>query len=158
GLARRVEGDSTLTETGAILGTPGYMAPEQAAGRKELVTVAADVYGLGAILYALLTGQAPFQGGTALDVLTRVRQQEPEPPSGRNAQVDRDLEAVCLKGLEKEPGARYGSAEALAEELERWLAGEPTRARPVGKLARCWRWCRRRKALAGLVAALVLAM
>jgi WD40 repeat protein/tRNA A-37 threonylcarbamoyl transferase component Bud32 len=158
GLARQVEGDSTLTETGVILGTPGYMAPEQAAARKELVTVAADVYGLGAILYALLTGQAPFQGGSALDVLTRVRQQEPEPPSRQNPRVDRDLEAVCLKCLEKEPGARYGSAEALAEELQRWLAGEPTQARPVGKLAQAWRWCRRRKALAGLVAALVLAV
>ncbi len=158
GLARRVEGDSGLTQSGAIVGTPSYMAPEQTTGRKGTVTIAADVYGLGAVLYALLTGQAPFRADTPLDTLLLVREREPEPPGRVNPQVGRDLQAICLKCLDKEPARRYGSAEALAEDLESWLNGEPIRARPISSLARAWQWYRRNRAraLAGLAAVLLL--
>jgi WD40 repeat protein len=150
GLARRVDADAGLTQSGALVGTPGYMAPEQAAGTKGLTTTATDVHGLGGLLYALLTGKPPFQGDSVLDTLARVRECEPEAPSGRNPRVGRDLEAVCLKSLEKEPQRRYGSAEALAEDLERWLAGQPVLARRVGGWGRFLRWCRRNPRVAGL--------
>jgi tetratricopeptide (TPR) repeat protein len=153
GLAKRTTGEAGLTESGAILGTPGYMAPEQAAGAKGLSTTATDVYGLGALLYVLLTGKPPFEGDSVLETLTRVREREPESPSGRNRQVGRDLEAICLKCLEKEPPRRYGSAEAVAEDLECWLAGRPIAARRVTAWGRFWRWCRRNPVLAGLAAA-----
>src|SRR5205085_4176688 len=110
GLARRLQGDSSLTPSGAIVGTPGYMAPEQVAGAGRGVTTAADVYGLGSILYALLTGGPPFQGDNVLETIVRVRERAPEPPSGRGSAIDRDLETVCLKCLEKEPQRRYASA------------------------------------------------
>ncbi len=155
GLAKRIEADASLTQTGAIVGTPQYMAPEQTRSQKGTVTTATDVYGLGAVLYALLTGQPPFQDETVLETLEQVRKREPEPPRRSNPKVDRDLETICLKCLEKEPGQRYGSAEALAEELESWLRGEPIAARPVGRLDRLWRWCRRNPVLAVLTCALV---
>jgi WD40 repeat protein len=157
GLAKRVEGGGALTQSGAAVGTPAYMAPEQAAGKKGLST-AADVYSLGAVLYECLTGRPPFQGEAPLDVLLQVLEREP-PPRAVHPNCPRDLETVCLKCLEKEPHRRYASAGELADDLERWLRGEPITARPAGAAERLWRWCRRNPAvaaLAGTVALLLL--
>jgi serine/threonine-protein kinase len=143
GLALRLGRDVSLTQTGAIVGTPAYMAPEQALGVKAL-TPAADIYGLGAILYALLTGRPPFQGANPLETLGQVKDCDPVPPSQRNRVVNRTLEAICLKCLEKEPRRRYASAGALADDLEHWLAGEATIARPEGWPGRARRVLRRR--------------
>lgn len=150
GLARRIGQDSTMTATGAALGTPSYMAPEQTGGGQTLTTQT-DVYGLGSVLFELLTGLQPFKGKDMLETVTMVRDKEPARPRSICAEVDRDLETVCLKCLSKEPSRRYSSAEALAEELDRWLKGEPIRARPVGRVERAAKWVKRNPAGSGLI-------
>ncbi len=158
GLAKRVEADVELTQSGAILGTPAYMSPEQASGRRGTVTTASDVYGLGAVLYALLTGRAPFGGDSVVETIDAVRNRPPEPPRRLNAAVPRDLETICLRCLEKDPRRRYATAQALADDLRAWLDSRPIAARRVGPAERAWLWCRRRPAVAALSAAVALAV
>ena len=152
GLAKRVHGDSNLTATGQVLGTPSYMPPEQAAGRIDQVTESADLYALGAILYATLTGRPPFQADNPLDTLMQVLEREPVPPRTLNPKVPLDLETICLKCLEKDRRRRYPSAQALVDELQRFLNGEPIQARPISHQARVWRWCKRKPVISGLLA------
>jgi WD40 repeat protein len=156
GLAKRIEGDACLTRSGAIVGTPAYMAPEQARGEKRLST-AIDVYSLGAVLYELLTGRPPFRADTPLETLRQVVEGQPAKPRALNRHINRDLETICLKCLEKDPARRYGTAEALADDLERCCRGEPIAARRAGRIRRFRFWCRRNPLLAAATGAAALA-
>jgi TolB-like protein/predicted Ser/Thr protein kinase/Flp pilus assembly protein TadD len=155
GLARLVETESTVTRTMEVLGTPSYMAPEQAVGNNATVNSATDVYGIGAVLYQLLTGHPPFAGGTTYETIRLLLDTEPRQPRVLNAKIDRDLSTICLKCLEKDPKRRYSSALALVEDLERWLKHEPVRARRTGVFARGRKWVRRNPTSALLAASLV---
>ena len=154
GLARLVETENTVTRTLEAMGTPSYMAPEQAAGNNTAVSSATDVYGVGAVLYQLLTGQPPFAGGTTYETIKLLLDTEPRPPRLLNPKVDRDLSTICLKCLEKDPQRRYPSALALAEDLERWLNHEPIAARRTGPFTRARKWARRNPTSALLAASL----
>ncbi len=157
GLARLVETESTVTRTMEVLGTPSYMAPEQAVGNNAAVSSVTDVYGLGAVLYQLLTGQPPFAGGTTYETIKLLLDTEPRQPRLVNPKIDRDLSTICLKCLEKDPKRRYSSALALAEDLERWLKHEPIQGRRTGIFARGKKWVRRNPSIA-VMAAMLLAL
>ena len=158
GLAKRMDDDSNQTKTGAVMGTPSYMPPEQASSSIETLGPAADTYALGAILYHLLTGRPPFQSETQLDTLMQVISDDPVPPSRLNSNVPADLETICLKCLQKDIKRRYTTAAALAEDLRRFQAGEPIAARPVSAMERGWKWARRRPAVAGMISVIALAL
>jgi len=155
GLARQLTGDSELTLTGQILGSPNFMPPEQGAGNRARIGPARDIYGLGALLYYLLTARPPFVAETFEATLSQVLNTEPAAPSQLNPSIPGDLETLCLKCLEKDPARRYPTAAELADELGRWLNGEPIRARSIGAAGKTWRWCRRKPALAAMAAAVV---
>jgi serine/threonine-protein kinase len=158
GLAKRIEANSGQTRTGAVLGTPSYMAPEQAEGKTHDIGPAADIYALGAVLYDLVTGRPPFKGESVLDTLEQVRRVEPVPPSRLQATLPRDLDTICLKCLQKEIHKRYATAGALAEDLRRFLEGEPIAARPTSAWERGYKWTRRHPASAALIAVSALAL
>jgi WD40 repeat protein len=158
GLAKSLDHDTGFTFASSVLGSPNYMAPEQASGKVRQLSTAVDVYGLGAILYHVLTGVPPFQSKTPIDTLRQVIDRDPAPPRSIKPEIDVDLETIALKCLRKEPAGRYGTAEEMAQDLERWLDGQPILARPLGPWATAWRWSRRHPAAATLGAALVLSL
>ncbi len=157
GLAKRLDQPAGTTRAGAVMGTPSYMAPEQADGKSEAIGPAVDIYALGAILYEALTGRPPFQGETTFDTLEQVRLREPVPPSRLQPRIPRDLETICLKCLEKDPRRRYATAAALADDLRRFLAGEPILARPSSLWSHGVKWAKRKPALAALLGVSALA-
>jgi serine/threonine protein kinase len=162
GLAKRLDAPRSQTRSGSVLGTPCYMAPEQAGGKLRTIGPATDVYALGTILYELLTGRPPFQADSDLDTLMKVASEEPQTPSRLRHGLPRDLEVICLKCLRKDPAQRFGSALELADELRRYLNGEPIRTRPLGRWERARHWARRRReyllVLAGAATALVVVL
>jgi tetratricopeptide (TPR) repeat protein len=158
GLAKQVDDDSSQTRSGTILGTPSYMAPEQAEGKNREIGPAADIYSLGAILYELLVGRPPFRAGNPIDTIRQVLEQEPVPPRQLEPRVPHDLETICLKCLEKDPSRRYAGAIALADDLRRFIDGDPIEARPTPFWERAWKWGRRRKAIVALLAVSTLAV
>jgi WD40 repeat protein len=158
GLAKLVDADGGMTRTSAVLGTPSYMSPEQARGEARSLTIATDIYGLGAVLYELLTGRVPFAGGTSVETIRMVLEQEPDPLRRFNPVLDSELETICLKCLEKEPASRYSSAGALADDLERWMRHEPIVARPASATEKLRKWVRRRPGMAMAAASAVLAL
>jgi len=158
GLAKRTDTESSLTRTGDVMGTPGYMPPEQAAGRIDQVDHLSDVYSLGSTLYCAITGRPPFQAATGVETLKQVMEREPVPPRALNPAVDADLETICMKCLQKEPPRRYASARDLADDLRRYIDGRSIIARPVSAAERGWRWCRRNPTVAALSAAFTLSL
>jgi hypothetical protein len=158
GLAKRIDAEETFTHSGAIMGSPSYMPPEQARGENDHVDCRADVYSLGATLYAVTTGKPPFRSSSVFDTLRQVLECDPAPPRRLNAEIDRDVETICLKCLEKDPARRYESAQAFADDLCRWLRREPIRARPADALELATKWARRQPAHAALAAVIALAL
>ena len=158
GLAKQLDRDTELTKSGTIMGTPGYMAPEQAAGKTSHLTIATDVYGVGAILYSLLSGQSPFTGESSLETLRRVVDEVPVSPRNLDSRIERDIDTICMKCIEKSPQLRYSTAKLLADDLSRFLLGQPVKARPIAVPERLWRWCLRNPAYSVLGFAVITLM